>query len=428
MARLASVKDRLGRSRAAFARHAEQKRALERTASARSRYGLDWANFFMSDVQVGFGSFVAFYLAGLGWPQERVGLVLAIGRIVGVISLAPGGALTDVIRWKRGLAAAAILAIATAALILALYPSFAFVIAAEVLHGLTAGVLGPAIAAISLGLVGRRAMASRVGRNHRFNAAGNALTAGVMGVLGSYVATSAIFLAAAILTIPALVALGSIDANEIDYRRSRNAGVGEADAPQRILDLLKNRPLLWFAACIALFQLADASLLPLVGEGVAHGEGQSSLIMSALIVAPQILVALLAPWVGYASELWGRKPLLMAGFGIEIIRAALFAFAGGPVALILIQMLDGVSGAIVTVLTVVIITDLTTGTGRFNLARGSVGVLAGISASVSTVVTGFVFRAVGPQIGFLGLAAIAAAATILVALSLGETKPSKYID
>ena len=48
--------------------------------------------------------------------------------------------------------------ICLSALILALMPSFFLVFAAEILHGLSAGILTPAIAAISLGLVGRRAM------------------------------------------------------------------------------------------------------------------------------------------------------------------------------------------------------------------------------------------------------------------------------
>jgi MFS family permease len=86
-------------------------------------------------------------------------------------------------------------------------PSFALVFFAEILHGLTAGIVTPAIAAISLGLVGRRAMSVRTGRNYRFNAAGNALTAGLMGLAGQYFTKSAIFFGAAALCIPALIAL-----------------------------------------------------------------------------------------------------------------------------------------------------------------------------------------------------------------------------
>src|SRR5205807_8743141 len=199
---------------------------------------------------------------------------------------------------------------------------------AEILHGLTAGIVTPAIAAISLGLVGRRAMSLRTGRNYRFDAAGNALTAGLMGLTGQYFAKSAIFLGAAALCIPALIALSRIRADEIDYARARNAGKGEqAKSYHRIFDLGKNRKLYIFAVCVFLFQLADASMLPIVGENLAQSKAANpSLMMAGLVVAPQVIVSLISPWVGYYSERFGRKPLLILGFALEVPRAVLFAF------------------------------------------------------------------------------------------------------
>src|ERR1700756_4871097 len=161
-------------------RYREARKSLRGSISRQSRQGLDWMNFFLADVQTAFGAFVAFYLADLGWSKDHVGLALTAGTLAGVISQIPGGALADAVRWKRGLAAIGIGMICTSALLIALMPSFALVFFAEILHGLTAGIVTPAIAAISLGLVGRRAMSLRTGRNYQFNAAGNALTAGLM--------------------------------------------------------------------------------------------------------------------------------------------------------------------------------------------------------------------------------------------------------
>ena len=406
------------------------RRSLHAPASAQSRRGLDWMNFFLADVQTGFGSFLAFYLANLDWSKALVGLALTTGTLAGVVAQIPGGALTDAFRWKRALAAAGILMIAASALILALAPSVPLVFFAEVLHGLTAGIVPPAIAAISLGIVGRRAMSARTGRNFRFDAAGNALTAGVMGLAGDYFRKSAIFLASAALCIPALVALGRIRPEEIDYARARNAGSGEqAKKFQRIFELGKNRRLYIFAACVFLFQLADASMLPIVGENLAQSKaGAPTLMMSTLVVAPQIVVALLAPWVGYHSEHFGRKPLLILGFVLEIPRALLFAFSSDYPVLLIGQLLDGISGATVTVLTILVITDITTGTGRFNLARGVVGTMLAIAASLSTAATGFLFQAFGHWAGFWTLAAVAGAATLLLWLAMPETKPAEYLD
>jgi MFS family permease len=342
-------------------------------------------NFFIADVQEGFGAFVAFYLASLKWSQESVGLMLTIGRIASAVALVPGGVLTDAVRSKRMLVAAGIIMIGAAALILALHPTFLFVVAAEVLHGATAGIVTPAIAAISLGIVGRQKMSCRIGRNHRYDAAGNAVTAGVMGTLANYVGKSSIFLAAAGLTLPALVALRFVRQDEINYDRARNAGRDQEGRLKlaSLLAVTKNRQLLWFACGAVLFQLADASMLALAVEAIGHGKSaQSSLLTSAMIVVPQAVVAVLAPWVGYLSEIWGRKPVLLLSFGVQILRAVLFGFISSSVLLIAVQALDGVSGAIRTVLTTVIVTDLTTGTGRFNAARGAVGLLISVAGSV----------------------------------------------
>jgi MFS family permease len=170
-------------------------------------------------------------------------------------------------------------------------------------------------------------------------------------------------------------------------------------------------------------------MLPVIGQDLAqnHG-GLPSVLMAGLIAVPQIVVALLAPWVGYHSEKFGRKPLLLVGFGLETIRALLFAYFSQYWVLIAAQLLGGVSAAAVTVLMVLVITDLTTGTGRFNLVRGFVGTVTAIAASISTGVTGFVFDRLGNWEGFLILAGVAVLATVLLWSAMPETRPAKYLD
>jgi MFS family permease len=420
--------NRKSRLRGAVARYRDARRSLHTPASPQSRHGLDWMNFFVADVQTGFGAFVAFYLAHHDWSVRDVGFVLTIGSFASVVSQIPGGALADALRWKRGLIAAGIAMIGIAALILAFAPFYIPVLLASLIQGVSGGVITPAIGAISLGLVGRRAMSLRTGRNFRFAAAGHALTAAIMGLVGAYFALSMIFVAAAGLCIPALVALAFIQPQEIDYARARNART-KAQSPEigRILDLLKNRGLVLFTAAVVLFQLADASMLPLVGENLARTPATgSSLWMSGLIIIPQIVVAILAPWVGYHSEKRGRKPLLLIGFGVEPLRAALLAFSNHYLFLVGGQLLSGITGAIVGVLTVLVITDLTAGTGRFNLAQGVVGAMSGVAASLSTLATGFLFQGIGSTGGYLAIMGVAAAATGLIAIFVAETKPAEY--
>src|SRR5262245_39704641 len=211
------------RSRRFVSAHRQRRKELDRTISDQSRRGLDWTNFFMADVQVGFSSFLAYYLADLNWNKQDVGLALTVGALAAVALQIPGGALADAVRWKRGLVAGGTIMIGASALILALWPTFLLVFAAEMLHGASAGLVPPAIAPISLGLARRKAMSCRTGRNFRFAAAGNVITAAAMGALAYYVSTRSIFILAAILCIPTLIAVSRIRPDEIDYARARNA-------------------------------------------------------------------------------------------------------------------------------------------------------------------------------------------------------------
>jgi MFS family permease len=292
-----------------LAHYRDTRKLLRGSISKESRRGLDWLNFFLADVQTGFGAFVAFYLAELGWSKAQVGLALAAGTIAALIAQIPGGALVDAAPWKRGLAGIGICMIGASALIFAVAPAYVLVFVAQILNGVSGAIVTPAIAAISLGLVGRGAMSTRTGRNTRFNALGNVLTAGAMGLAGQYVAKSAIFFGAAVLCAPALIALVRIRGDEIDYARARNAGIGkQAGNIHRIFDIGKNAKLYIFAGCLFMFQFADASMLPVIGQEVARNQnGPSAVLMAGLIAVPQVITALISPWVGYHSERFGRN-------------------------------------------------------------------------------------------------------------------------
>ena len=77
---------RKSRLHGAVARYRDARRSLHTPASPQSRYGLDWMNFFVADVQTGFGTFVAFYLAYNDWSVRDVGFILTIGSLASVLS------------------------------------------------------------------------------------------------------------------------------------------------------------------------------------------------------------------------------------------------------------------------------------------------------------------------------------------------------
>ena len=162
-------------------------------ASRSSLQGLNWFTFFIANVQTGFGPFIAVYLTAQKWPQVDIGLLLTVGGLVALLGQAPGGALVDAVRAERVLVAISVIIIGLSALALALWPILPSVFAAMVLHSAASCVLGPAIAAISLGLVGHAGMAERLGRNARFAALGNGFAAAGMGACGYFWSNEAVF-------------------------------------------------------------------------------------------------------------------------------------------------------------------------------------------------------------------------------------------
>jgi MFS family permease len=402
--------------------------ALAPSPSVASLRGLDGVNLFLAGALSGFGPYVAVYLAEQKWTQQSIGFVLTAGGFAGLLSQLPGGALLDAIRSKRIAVALGAGMVAAGALIIEVWPSFPLVLAALVLQGITGGFLGLAIATISLGLVGNAALAERLGRNQRFASAGGVLATGFMGFIAYFLSYRAIFIAAAALVLPLLLALGRIQPSDIHFGRAScipdHQGPG-APPRARLRSLWKTPGLLTFAGCVFLFQMANASMLPLAGEAFAYKEeALSSLIVTALIMVPQVIVAIMAPWAGRRANTWGRRPLLLVGFAALPIRALVFAWTTNPTILIVAQLLDGVSGTMLGVLTALIVADLTAGTGRFNLAQGFVGTISGTGASLSTALSGLVAGNLGRAAGFLGIAVVALAALLLLWSLMPETHPS----
>jgi len=381
-------------------------------------------------VQTGFGPFVSVYLTTQKWTQVDIGLVLSAAGFVSLIGQMPGGALVDSARSERRVAGIAVAVICLSALGYAAMPIFPLVLSAAVLHALASCVLGPAMVAISLGLVGHVAISERLGRNARFASVGNGLAAAAMGAVG-FISPRAVFIVTVLLLVPALLALRAIAANEIDPERAHGARPRRRafKPPIRPGDLMHSRPLLIFAACLLLFHLANAAMLPLMGSVLTMRASRwATLLIAACIVVPQLLVAVLSPWIGRKAQSWGRRPLLLIGFAALPVRGILFATVTNPELLVVVQLLDGVTAAVFSVLVPLVVSDLTRGTGRFNLGQGIVGTFVGIGASLSATLAGYISDHFGSAWAFAGLAAIALACLTLAWRLMPETRPDEALD
>ena len=395
------------------------------TPSRESLRGLDWFIFFLADVQTVFGPFIAVYLTTQKWTQGQIGLVLSIAGVVALIGQMPGGAIVDAARSERLVAGLAVATIGLCALGYAAWPIFPVVVMAATLHAAASCVLGPAIAAISLGLVGPFAMSERLGRNARYASLGNGVAAAVMGTAGYLLSSRSVFLVTFLLALPTLLALRHIREHEIDATCAHGAVAREVpDAgATSVFNLLRQRPLLIFAGSVLLLQLANAAMLPLMAGVVTTRSSQwAPVLIAACIIVPQAIVALTSPSVGRKAQQWGRRPLLLLGFAALAIRGVLFATVSDPYLLVGVQVFDGVTAAVFSVMIPLIVADVAFGSGHFNLAQGIVGTATGIGASLSTVLAGYASDRFGSSVAFMGLAGVAAVGLAMIWLVMPETR------
>ena len=395
--------------------------------SRRTRRALDWFVFFVADIQTGFGPFVAVYLTSEKWTQTDIGLVLTAAGLITLIIQVPCGALVDSLRSLRIAAAVAVSAIGGAAFALAVWPVFPVVLVSRLAHAAGSCVLGPAIATMSLNFAGPARISSRLGRNASFASIGTGLAAAGMAACGYYLSSQAVFFVAAALVAPALLALTQIRGDEVDASRASSAH--RSMSLREILSglhlLLRDKALMVFAACMVLFQLANAAMLPLAASMVTLRSSSAATIMvGAAVVVPQLIVAALSPVVGLKAQTWGRRPLLVIGFAALPLRALLFALIVNPNLLVVAQMLDGVSATVLGVLVPLTMADVTRRTGHFNLAQGAIGCAVGIGASISTTVAGKLTDLYGSYSAFVAMGLVAAAAVVVVLLFMPETRPA----
>lgn len=394
---------------------------------------LDALNFFLADVRDGLGPYLAIYLIAVrgpaqGWNEATVGMVLTIAGIVGLLSQTPAGGLIDRARNKPLVIVAAALLVTASSVSLPFVTGFTVVTITQSIAAAAGAVFAPAIAAVTLGLFGPKAFSARVGRNEAFNHAGNAVSAGLAGLLAWRFGPVVVFWLMGGLTLASVIVALRIDNAAIDNDLARGLDCAEdADCEQpggwRVL--VENRPLLLFAAVAALFHLANAAMLTSVSQLLAKTVGKDSAtsLTAACIVAAQVVMVPMAILVGRKADRWGRKPIFIAAFAVLALRGALYTVSNDAWWLVGVQALDGVGAGIFGALFPIIVADLTRGSGRFNVAQGAVATAQGLGAAISATLAGSIIVGFGYTASFLTLAAIALAGLILYVVAMPETKP-----
>ena len=191
---------------------------------------------------------------------------------------------------------------------------------------------------------------------------------------------------------------------------------------------LMDKRLSIFAVCVMLFFAASAAMGPGVAGRVTRLWPEfATLIVAAIILVPQAIVATISPWIGRRAEASGRRPLMLVGWALIPLQGLVYATLPGPFALILGNLLNAFSAAIFGVTMTVVAADLTRETGGFNLTLGALGVAISIGASLSTFSTGISVALFGVRGAALSLALVGLSGVLVLWAAMPETRPNRLI-
>jgi MFS family permease len=390
---------------------------------------LDALNFFLADVRDGLGPYLAIYLlTEQKWDEASIGIVMSVAALAGIVAQTPAGALIDRSTAKRALLVTAAIVVTLSCIALPLVHGFELVATTQAIAAAAGAIFAPAIAAVTLGIVGPKAFARRTGRNEAFNHGGNAVAAGIAGITAYSFGPVVVFWLLAAMAAASIVATLSIPPDTIDHHVARglddtaDAGGARHDTPSGFQVLLTCRPLLIFAAATVMFHFSNAAMLPLVGQKLALvNRNLGTTLMSVCIIAAQMVMVPVAVLVGHKADVWGRKPIFAVALAVLTLRGMLYPLSDNPYWLVSVQLLDGVGAGIFGALFPLVVADLTRGTGHFNISQGAIATAAGLGGALSTAVAGLIIVKAGYSAAFLFLAAVAGAGLLGFAAMMPET-------
>src|SRR5580704_12097848 len=299
------------------------------TKPVRGRGALQALNFFMADMQAGVGPFLGVFLLAHGWQSGWIGSVMTIGAVAGVLMTAPAGAWVDASRRKRGLVVIPGMCTVLASAVILVSQSFWPVALSQVATAIAGAAIGPAVSGITLGMFRQAGFNRQNGINQAYNHAGNAVGAGLSGLLGWKFGLPAVFWLAVAFGVASIVSVVRIPREAIDDRAARGLRDGDEsnERARGLTVLFECKPLLVLAAALALFHLGNGAMLPLYGLAVvAAKQGNPSTFVAATIVVAQATMIIAALVAMRMSEKRGLWLVLLISFAALPVRGLIAAY------------------------------------------------------------------------------------------------------
>jgi len=452
---------------------------------------LRWAALFLGELRDGLTMInmqSAFLIVAKGYSEKQVGVLFFVFGMSQFLAQTPAGYLYDYtdnkIVW---LSAAGVLTTLMTVLtaITASDDNFYFMVFIKFLQGAITSFIPPGLNSITQGIVGSVGMTGQVAVNEMMNHLGTAIIVFTGSIIAYflYPDIGVLFVVSPMACIGFLYFLNKIRPEDIDNDAARgltteaNAkpasgtpskesyappatkkdlnskpsftfgfGGGNAtesnDGPKANtpLQVLRDPILLIFLAVCFLFHTSNGTVLPLVMQTLAIGNGNTGILMSGLcITIAQIIMVLSAKLCGQYSQKYGRKWLFLIGLGIVPIRCAILAglltIQGDAEASVFLQcvilstqVLDGVGAGTFGTMYILVTSDISGGTGRFGLTLG----LTTAAMSIGGTVSGYLGQALAEDYGYLNafliLMLLSLIPAILYLTCMPETLPEHCKD
>jgi MFS family permease len=382
--------------------------------------GLPVINFFMSDVGGGMGPFLSTWLSEAErWPPGQIQYVLSAGLLAGMFMATPAGAFIDRVGKPRLMLFVTCVMIAGGTVAMFLIHGLWPILTAQIVVATGGALGGPALTALTMGTVGKNDFPKQQGINQAATHSGNVIAAAMVWAGAFAMGAASSIAVLGVMATGMFVALCFYPAAHHDYTRMAGREKrkrGEKRGSTRAL--LKNRRLLTIILAVGLYNFGNAAVLQLLGQRLGSEPGvHATQWIAGLVVVAQAVMIPMSWLAGKFADKVGRRILLIASCTVLPIRGALAALSHSPVALVAIEVLDGVGAGLISVAAPAAVADLTYGGGRTQTAMGTMTTVQALASAMSAAAAGYVVVHAGWTAAY-GMLAVAPVFAIVALMTI----------
>ncbi|MBN9118105.1 MAG: MFS transporter [Planctomycetes bacterium] len=361
--------------------------------------------------------FLAKLLAERGWRDDSIQFAAAACGLGVFLMQTPAGVLTDRVRYRRLLLAVSSLVVGVCFGLLPLAPATGWVVGPLVFVGGAAqAFFVPLLGALALGLAGHSALHRVMGENQGYNHAGNIAAALTAVVVAGWLGLLAVFYTVAVVSALAAASVFIIRPTDLKEEPGSKAQAGPG-----LRTLFRDQRVVVLFAAVALFHLANAPVMPLVGQYITRLGGTDTQVAAVVLVAQAVMVPV-AILAGRMCHRWGRKPVFAVAFVALPVRVLLYSFTSDPWVLVALQMLDGIGAGIYGVVVTVVCADLTRERGGFNALQGLLATALAVGGVLGPLIAGPLVQHLGFAAAFQAFALVATVGAVTFLSLMPETQ------